>query len=223
MLENFKKHEIDDYTLGEILQETRKKRNISVEQIARILKIKEEYLTALEKGEYNKLPKGVYGRSFLREYCYYLKLNIKQMLKLYDQEEELFFNENKAEEIFGHKRTRWSYFLSLPKLIRNIILVLAIIVCVVYLGLRIRAIVAPPTLNIHFPLDNYITEDNRIEIIGDTEDETRIFINNEEVFGDEQNMFKQEINLKQGINIIKIKAQKKYGKDVEIVRQVLIK
>ena len=219
----FRKKEIIDLSLGEVLIEQRKRKRVAIEQAAKDIKIDLKYLQALENGEYDKLPQGVYGKSFLREYCRYLRLSYKNLVKIYDEENGLRTDTEKSAEVFSHKRAKKSYFLSLPKIIRNIILVLLVLAGFFYLGLKFKDIVAPPGILINFPPENYVTEDNKINISGKTEINARIFINDEEIVGNEAGEFSKTIDLKEGVNIIKIRANKRYGKDAEVIRQVLVK
>jgi len=218
----FKKKDIVDLTLGEILQEQRKREKIEIIEASKEIKIDVKYLQALENGEYNILPKGIYGKNFLREYCNYLKLNYGNLSELYDQENHLENASEKDQEVFSHKKAKISYFLSLPKIIRNTILVLVVLAGFFYLGLKFKEIIAPPEILIDFPPENYITEESKISIIGRTELDTRIFINDEEILGS-NGEFNKIIDLKDGVNIIRIKANKRYGKEAEIIRQVLVK
>ena len=105
---------------------------------------------------------------------------------------------------------------------RNIILLVTVVLGFAYLGLRVKRIIAPPELLIPFPPASYISNENKIEVAGQTENNVRVFINEKEVLSDESGAFKETINLKQGINIININAKKRYGRDVEAVRQVLV-
>ncbi|MFA5317937.1 MAG: helix-turn-helix domain-containing protein [Patescibacteria group bacterium] len=219
----FRKKEIIDFTLGEILQEQRKREKINLEKAAKDVKIDIKYLQSLENGDYDKLPQGIYGKSFLREYCDYLGLNYKDLARIYDQENNLENISEKGDEVFSHKRAKKSYFLSLPKIIRNIILVLVVVAGFFYLGLKFKEIVAPPEIIIDFPPENYITKESKISIKGKVDGDARVFINDEEILSSKAGEFDKAIDLKNGINIIKIKASKRYGKDAEVVRQVLVK
>ena len=48
MMFSFKKKNITDLTLGEILQQTREEKNISLEKVAKVAKMNPEYLRALK-------------------------------------------------------------------------------------------------------------------------------------------------------------------------------
>src|SRR3989338_2048574 len=170
----FKKKNITDASVGEILQEHRRQKNISLEAAAAATKINVKYLRALENGDCQSLPSGVYARNFFREYC---------------------------------------FFLSLPKVTRNTILVVVILGGLGYLGLRIQQIIAPPALAIMFPPESYLTAENKITLLGRTERETRLTVNGSEVLSDEAGNFREEVNLTAGLNVITIKAKKRYSRE----------
>jgi cytoskeletal protein RodZ len=219
----FKKKNIIDASVGEILAERRKQKKISLDMAAAATKISVKYLAALETGNYETLPDGIYARNFLREYGYYLGLNCKYLLKLLDLETNLIKIKEQDKPVFSHQRPKRQYFFCLPKIMRNIILLIAIAAGFIYLGLRIKNIVAPPLLIIDFPAENYTTAENKIVISGQTESEARLFINGRETLSEKTGKFTAEISLKEGLNIISVKARKQYGKEAEVIRQVLVK
>ncbi len=219
----FKSKDITDFTLGEILQEQRRIKKEDLSLVSKELKIDIKYLKALENGEYGNLPAGIYGKSFLRQYGEYLGLNYSKLAKIYDQESDLSEDLNNSGNVFSYKRAKKSYFLSLPKIIRNIILVLIILTGFFYLGLKFKEITAPPKLDVNFPHPGHITEENKIVISGNTEKNARVFINDKEILVDNQGNFNYQIDLKNGINAVKIKANKRYSRTAEIIRQVLVK
>ena len=51
------------------LTELRRSKKVSVDQIAALTKIKRDYLTAIEQGDFEKLPGGVYATSYIRQYA----------------------------------------------------------------------------------------------------------------------------------------------------------
>ena len=62
---------LDSETVAERLRGARQAKNIKLEEAAKKLNISYKYLRALERGEYDKLPAGVYGKNFLREYAFF--------------------------------------------------------------------------------------------------------------------------------------------------------
>jgi len=98
-----------------------------------------------------------------------------------------------------------------------------VIACFIYLGGAVIKIITPPKLSIISPDDNIIINNKIINVIGITDAETQIIINDEIVLSDNQGNFSKIINLKEGINIIKVTAKKKYGRESTAERKILIR
>jgi len=129
-------------SVGETLRAERLRRNLALDQISNELKISARFLGAIEAGEYNKLPGGVFIKSFVRQYARLLGLDeeelagqVQRMLepppdlpqpvkrpKLIDPT----FHVPKMEEweSIGEKRFRWSGSLSAAALF-----VVALLIC----------------------------------------------------------------------------------------------
>jgi cytoskeleton protein RodZ len=73
-------------SLGEVLQQARKRKRMKLPSIAKKLCIKEVYLDALERGHYYDFPALVYGVGFLRTYSVFLGLNPDEAVALFHKE-----------------------------------------------------------------------------------------------------------------------------------------
>ncbi len=62
-------------SIGETLRQERLKRDLELEQISRELKISSRFLEAIEAERFEKLPGGVFAKSFIRQYAHYLGLD----------------------------------------------------------------------------------------------------------------------------------------------------
>ena len=62
-------------SIGEILRRERLKRNLELGQIAQELKIASRFLEAIETGQLDKLPGGIFTRSFIIQYARFLDLD----------------------------------------------------------------------------------------------------------------------------------------------------
>ncbi|MEO8595688.1 MAG: RodZ domain-containing protein [Candidatus Solibacter sp.] len=65
--------------VGEMLRRERLKRNLDLEEISRELKISARFLQAIENDQYEKLPGGVFAKSFVRQYARLLGLDEEQI------------------------------------------------------------------------------------------------------------------------------------------------
>ncbi|HVU79613.1 MAG TPA: RodZ domain-containing protein [Gaiellaceae bacterium] len=61
--------------IGATLREARERRHLTQAEVEAATMIPARYLQALEREEFDRLPEGLYRRSFLREYAEYLGLN----------------------------------------------------------------------------------------------------------------------------------------------------
>ncbi|MDD5031555.1 MAG: helix-turn-helix domain-containing protein [Patescibacteria group bacterium] len=210
--------------VAEQLRQRREERSLNLEDIARKINIKREYLEALENGEYNKLPAGVYGKNFLKEYAVYLGLNFRKLLKDLEADKGAGQAENN-KKIFSQQIAKRYNFLVVPKIIRSFVIIIVVLALFIYLGLCLRKIISPPMLSIIEPLDNSVISNNFVVVFGKTEPEVQIKINGEPVAlspGEKESLFTERINLKTGLNTITITAKKKYGREVTLYRQVLV-
>lgn len=71
------------HKLGEVLREAREAKGADLARVERETKIRERYLSALERGEYRELPGSVYTKGFLRNYAAYLGLDPEYLIDLY--------------------------------------------------------------------------------------------------------------------------------------------
>ncbi|MBU0707028.1 helix-turn-helix domain-containing protein [Patescibacteria group bacterium] len=221
----FKKKEIAGLkTLGERLKEVRKETGITLKAVAQETGIKETYLEYLELGEYAQLPSELYIKKYLKRYADYLELNPVSVLGLYEKEIALLKNTKsrpKEHDRLPISISRYN-FLATPKMLRRGLLTLAILVCFSYFGFIIHNSISPPDLIVYQPVDNYITSDYTIEVVGLVEKESKLKINGQEIFSDNDGNFKEYVNLQEGINIIEVEANKKHGRSTSIYRKVLV-
>jgi len=204
--------------LGNKLRQARLFKNLKIEAVAKKLNIRQEYLIALEEEQYDKLPNGLYGKNFLKEYVLFLGLNPKEFLEFWRQENETETTANP----FQQKIIKKSQFLIFPKIIKNILISLAILICFLYLFFYFKKIVLPPTLVVTQPAKNLVTKENSLLITGQTEKEAEVKINGELVLNNHNGLFSQTVNLKRGLNSLVIKSKKKYSREEIVTRQILV-
>ena len=208
--------------LGAELREARLAKNIKIKDAAKDLKINELYLEALESGRLDKLPPGVYAKNFLREYALYLGLEAEKLVDIYNSETASKINRQKRDP-FSIKVPGAHYFLAIPKIIKSSLIVIAVLICVGYLTVCVKKIIIAPSLALVSPEDNLITSEHSVDIKGLTDPEAEIVINGEQVLKDISGFFEKKINLKNGINIISVTAQKKYSQKNSITKKILVK
>jgi len=74
------------HTIGALLRETRESYGGDVERIANALRIRAQYLVAIEEGRYDRLPAPVYALGFVRAYAIHLGLDGDEAVRRFKQE-----------------------------------------------------------------------------------------------------------------------------------------
>jgi cytoskeletal protein RodZ len=207
-----------DESWGEKLQQARLFKNLKIEEVAKQINIRPEYLSALEEERFDKLPAGLYGKNFLKEYALFLGLNVKEILKGWDEQ----ILTSSPDDPFSRKILARNKFIIFPKLIRNFFIISAIVICFLYLSFYFKRIILPPELIVTQPAANLALNATNIDISGQTEKEAEITINGELVLNNHDGYFSQTVNLKKGLNDIIIKAKKKYSREETVTRQILV-
>ncbi len=67
--------------IGPILEQRRKERNLSLDDVEQATKIRKRYLDGLERDDYDVLPAGVYAQGFLKTYANYLGLDGEELTR----------------------------------------------------------------------------------------------------------------------------------------------
>ncbi|HSX41010.1 MAG TPA: helix-turn-helix domain-containing protein, partial [Candidatus Saccharimonadales bacterium] len=72
--------------VSEFFKEERLRKGLTIDQVAKATKIRPAFLTAIENGEYHKLPSSAYATGFVRNYAQFLGLSQNRMLALFRRE-----------------------------------------------------------------------------------------------------------------------------------------
>jgi cytoskeleton protein RodZ len=71
------------HAVGRLLRDQREARSLSIEDVAKRLRIRRPYLEAIEQGRFDQLPGAAYIPAFLRAYAAYLDLDAEKVLSAY--------------------------------------------------------------------------------------------------------------------------------------------
>lgn len=71
---------------GEILKKAREQKGLSINEIALSLKISSKILRSIEDGDTSQLPAKTFLRGFVQSYASYLRLDVNEVLKVFQEE-----------------------------------------------------------------------------------------------------------------------------------------
>ncbi len=206
---------------GEKLYEERIRRGLSLEEVAKATKIRQSFLSNIEKGEYKKLPSGTYAHGFVRNYARFLGLPENELLALFKRE----YDEEKFQKVLPDGLLRKSDFpLKRIKFAQTFkILILVFIVLVAYIIFQYRAAIFGPSLNVSNPLENAIISSQEVTIVGKADSNSTVFINSEPASLGKDGNFKKTINVFPGKTKIIIKAVNNFNKTTVVERHIEVK
>jgi cytoskeletal protein RodZ len=207
--------------VGEKFYEERARRKLTLEEVAKATKIRLSYLSAIEKGEYKKLPSGTYAIGFVRNYARFLDLPEHEILALFKRE----YDEEKFVKVLPEGLTGGKDFpISRFKIAQTLkILALVFLVLIIYLIIQYRSAIFNPGLSVSYPVDNSVISSQSITVVGKTDPNAIVFVNSEQTSVDKDGNFKETINVFPGKSKITIKSINNFNRTSIVERSIQVK
>ncbi|HET9416926.1 MAG TPA: RodZ domain-containing protein [Candidatus Limnocylindria bacterium] len=202
------------HKLGEVLRAARESKGVDLPRVERETKIRERYLSALERGEYRELPGSVYTKGFLRNYGAYLGLDPEYLIDLYRIETTELRAERPAppappRPISGRRNRA---FVVTPNAVVAAILTLLVGGFIAYLGFEFVNFARTPELRITQPAGNVNQHPERsITLRGVTAPNATVTVDNmpenPSVTADADGTFEVTVELRPGSNVVRLMAR----------------
>lgn len=119
--------------IGYVLKEFREKRGIELSEVSRILKIRRQYLSNIENGEWHKIPGKVYLKGYIIQYSKFLAVDdesTRNLLEIIEREynkPEAYYEEGSAPIITQEEpttKTKRSFFPKIFPIISFFLIIL---------------------------------------------------------------------------------------------------
>ena len=196
--------------LGDLLKTEREKEGLTIEEIAKEVKIKPLFLKYLEAGKYDLLPEKTYIEGFVKNYSNFLDLDSYKMLAIFRRE----FNEHQEKNIIPenlYKKKNYFYkFLKFTPV--SLSVVVFIIFISVFMVFSYREAFFPPDLKIIYPTNNQTIKSYILTVKGQTSADSLVTVNGQKTIVDSSGNFSQSITLLPGQDNIEVDAVNKFGK-----------
>jgi len=204
--------------VGERLAIVRKKKGFTIEEVAKATKIRAQFLQAIEKGDYKSLPSSAYIQGFIRNYAEFLDLPVRETVMLFKRE----FDEREylgvLPESFTYKKSK--FFPGFRFGIPSLFIATLILFILFYVLFQYKAAFFSPTITIAKPQENAFVSGQIVTVIGKTDPNTTLTINDIPVYTDKDGMFKKDIAVFTGANTITAKAVNNFGKQTTLIRHI---
>ncbi|HSI99793.1 MAG TPA: RodZ domain-containing protein [Patescibacteria group bacterium] len=217
------------HRLGEVLRAAREAKGVDLQRVERETKIRERYLSALERGEYRELPGSVYTKGFLRNYGAYLGLDPEYLIDLYRLETTATADRPSAPtppRPLAGRRSR--AFVVTPGAVVAGILTILVGGFIAYLGYEFVNFARTPELRITDPAGNVNRHpDLAITIRGITAPNARVSVSNltenPTVTADADGAFEVTVRLVPGSNVARLTARDPVtNRDSEVEERTIV-
>ncbi len=206
---------------GEKLQKARLEKGLSLDDVAKATKIKQSFLSDIEKGDYQNLPSTSYAQGFVRNYAKFLELSEEEILALFRRE----FDDEKAYRVLPKGLEAKNEFPIVRLKIGQTVFIGALVLLAFlgYILFQYRYAFMDPPLEILAPRNLTTVSSTQINVVGRTDSSSTVFVNQNEVSVDQNGNFQKEINVFPGKTTITVKAVNKFSRQTEKKIQIEVK
>jgi cytoskeletal protein RodZ len=207
--------------VGQRLKEARLQKGLTIEEVSQATKIKASFLEAIEESDYQKLPSFAYSQGFVRNYARFLEFPESEMLAVFRREVE----EDKNYRVLpkGLDRNLQSP-LSKFRVGQTVLLAFFVIIAVLaYIIFQYRAAIFNPYLDVSSPKDMTVISSSYVTVMGKTDPNNTLFINDQPVSLDSSGGFKKTLIIFPGDTTIVVKVINRFGKQSIVARHIKVK
>lgn len=207
-------------SVGERLSLERRRKRLTIEEVSKGTKIRPQFIEALEKGDYKKLPSSAYVQGFIKIYAEFLGLPKREILALFRRE----FNEREYIDVLPESFTNPSHRLFAGLRIGQATIVISIIFLFVlsFIFFQYKAALFAPSLVVISPLENQVITSPTTTVAGNTEQNVTVTIDDNPVVVANDGTFKKDIIVLAGTSNITVKAVNNFGRETTVVRDIKV-
>lgn len=193
-------------SVGELLKKEREKRGLTLRQIEKEIKTREQFLKAVEEENWSFFPSKIYIIGIIKNYAKVLGLDSHKLIAF-------FRREYKKQEDIGFKtRVNSNYLKPQTKKVVFLGLSLFFILFAGYFFFQVKQFLSPPKVTIISPKTDRFRSVEKITIAGKTEKEASIIIYGEKVYPNKEGIFEYSFPLKPGKNQLLVEITGANGK-----------
>lgn len=206
--------------VGQKIREARIQKGLTLGDVSKSTKIKTDFLTAIENGEYDLLPSVSYAQGFVKNYVSFLGMPEKETLALFRRE---FDEENIFKVLPTGMASSGTFPRSNVKPSQTVIIIsLVFFVFLTFLVFQYKDAFIGPSVTIHDPAENAKVPSS-VLVSGKTDPDSEVFVEGLQVFTDSTGNFKKTVSLFPGKAEITIKVVNRFKKVTEVKRIVEVK
>lgn len=201
-------------TVGDIFTRERKRLKLSLDDVAKMTRVRKQFLEALEHNDWDVFESKIYIHGAIKSYAGALNLDQEKMIAYFRRDYE------KKEVVRFKERVSAKHFR--PET-RKIILAGVAFIFTIFLSYfiyQLHLFLSPPEVEIVSPQES-ITRKEKITVVGQTEKDAAITIFGDTVYQDENGQFTYDFALKEGRNELVIEVIGANGKETIFTREFI--
>lgn len=202
-------------TIGELIRKKRKEKKLSRKSLEKKTKIKEEFIKAIEKEAWRKLPERAVVAGFVKNIAKTLDMDQKQATALfrrdYPPDKNLRVNPKPDVSSEFTWSPKWTFFVGV---------FVVVLIILGYLGFQYSNFIQPPKLTLEMPAETQVVTEKNLVVEGTTDPDASVLVNNQPVIVDESGNFRTQVEIYEGTEEIVVMATSRSGKETKVVRKI---
>jgi cytoskeletal protein RodZ len=200
--------------VGQIIKDIRLKKKISLYRLSVITKIRKEFLSAIEDGDWDLLPEYPVVSGFVKNIAESLNMNVQSTIALLRRDyppKDLRINP-KPDVVKGFS---WN-----PKLTFWMGITAVFLLTSGYLIFQYLNFIKPPNLVVDAPKDGQVIKEKNVTVSGLTDSDVVVKVDNQPVLVSSEGKFSTEIEISETTKEISIIARSRSGKETSLKRKI---
>ena len=196
--------------IGAIIKEARMRKKLSLSRLEKEIKIKKNFLQAIEKNEWASLPDFPVLAGFVK--------NISRVLSLDEEKTLAVLRRDYPPKVLAinPKPDISDNFVWSPKLTFLVGIIVVVMLVLGYLAFQYFHFISPPTLTVSEPKENQIVSQNNLVVSGKTDTDATVSVNNQPTIVDADGKFTTTIEINDKTTEIDIKAISRSRKETVV-------
>lgn len=204
-------------TIGTYLREARKQKNMTFEELSLVTRIRREFLVAIEKEDWDKLPEFSVVTGFVKNIADAIDMDRDQAVRLlrrdYPPKASKTLQVNPKPEVPKEFKVgpQFTFLLGVGAVI---------IAIVIYLVFQYFSFMRPPFLSVTTPEENAMVFTSELKVTGKTDPNTTVIVNTQPALVDEEGHFSTVIEINENSNTVVVTATSRAGKETRVTRTI---
>lgn len=203
-------------TIGKLIKEARVRKRLSLKKVETQTKIKKDFINNIEKENWQKLPDYSVVSGFVKSLASFLKIDEEMAMALLRRDYP-----PKPVSV-NPKKDVGNRFVWGPKITFLLGVTIVLIAIAGYLGIQYFRFVSPPRIDIIEPKEGQVVESRELKVMGSTDSDATIRVNNQPAIVDSDGNFATTIEISEKMTEIEIKAESRAGRETVVRRKIKV-